>query len=158
MDPKKIDYPTFGGEMLPSPTPRLLEPYTGPLPTVLHYSVIVRPKPPLKQIGRIALADRTKRANLATETVGQILGMGANAFRMDVNGCDMKAETNWPKVGDWVIYRQNAGQRLRLRSEMDRVKALDGSSADEVHLLLMSDSDIVCKIPESEVHEYFSWV
>ena len=157
---KSIEYPTFEGESTTfgsSARPSAPPPYKGPVPRALHFTVIIRPKPPIKNIGMIALADRTKRANLATETVGQILAVGANAFMLETGGVDMKRET-WPKLGDWVIYRQNAGQRLRMTSEMDRVKAEGGSASDEVHLLLMTDSDIVCAIPESEVYDYYSWV
>lgn len=158
---KSIEYPKFEGGDVPftsAEKPTAPPPYTGPLPRALNYTVIIRPKPPVKNFGLIALADRTKRANLATETVGQILALGANTFKLESGGVNMKDEPGWPKIGDWVIYRQNAGQRLRMTSELDRVKAEGGSASDEVHLLIMTDSDVLCTIPEAEVYDYYSWV
>jgi len=149
-----MEYPKFDAPLAAAGPPA----YTGPLPHVGGFYMIVRPRPPITQVGSIALPGRTKRANLATETRGQVLALGPAAFKAKTDGLDYSQFGCWPQVGDWIIYKQHAGQRVRLKGELERAKAAGGSSEDEVHLLIMADTDFLAKIPVEELDEYYSWV
>jgi hypothetical protein len=61
-------------------------------------------------------------------------------------GSDMRMDAGFPQRGF------GAG------GELERVRGAGDSSDDEMHLLIMSDTDFLAKIPPDEVDEYYSWV
>lgn len=128
-----------------------------PVPKPLGYHVVVKPKPPKEQKGMIALAKRTKQAEMNVRTIGQLVAIGDLAWKanmvnsgLDFRRCDVMRSMD---VGDWVIYRAHAGQRLKFTDQ-------DPDDSDEVmpFLLIMQDTDIVAKITEEQSNVFFDWV
>lgn len=128
------------------------------LPTPLSFHVLIHPRAPkATSAGGIALPGRTRRANRATDYVGQLVAVGALAFKARVGELDMTAEPNWPQLNDWVVYRMHAGQKLRIHK--DQQELIDGDEEDEDYVLLCHDTDVVATFKsEEEANRFYSWV
>jgi co-chaperonin GroES (HSP10) len=143
-------YPDIAGDALPAPAPT-------PIPTPLGYYLIVEPQePPTHSAGGIALPSKTKLANRLTGTCGKVLAVGALAFTMKTQeGLDLTNEKNWPKVGEWCIFKLHAGQKLRVRQDQQSMIASD--SEDQKYLLLIEDTSIICRIDEKDLPSFYAW-
>lgn len=148
MKPAKLNLPTF--EAPPAPAPLSI-------PRVLAYHVIVEPlEPDAYSKGGIALSQKTRRANRATGTIGTLKAVGQFAWKAKTAELDWSTLENPPKVGDLVIFRHMAGQKLRLR--VDQRKLVEGEQEDEQYLLLMDDTDIIGTLTPEEAKQFYSWV
>lgn len=117
-------------------------------------SVLVVPKvPPRKSAGGIEYSSRSRAAELASTTVGQVLKVGPLAYTtVTRDGLDFSKATK-AKVGDWIIYTKSAGQTTLLR---------DDSVTDMVdcpRFLILSDADIKYIFKdEAEANLVWSWM
>lgn len=125
--------------------------YVTPTPAPLGYLVAVKPRDPKKQVGVIATAKRSQEAEQALEIIGQILAVGELAWSKDF-ALDVK-----PKVGDWVVYRQHAGQRMKIKGT-DNEQDPDGSTLTKF-ILLLQDTDILARFDSlTEANKFFVWI
>jgi co-chaperonin GroES (HSP10) len=129
-----------------------------PFPAPLGYSVVVKPRPPKKQVGRIATSKKTQEADQALETIGTVLAVGSLAWGAS-GGLDLTNDPSKPKVGDWVVYRQYAGQKLRLRKSYKIEDAdPDGSTLSEF-ILVMLDTDVLARFGSlAEAEKFYAWI
>ncbi len=126
------------------------------IPQPIGYRIVVRPKPPKDKLGLIELAARTKNADLAVRTIGQIVAVGALAFRTKTEGVDWTADgvAQSLKAGDWVVYTHHSGQKLQFSSG-----ATDFSGERvERFLLVMNDTDVIAKLTPEQAEKYADWV
>lgn len=128
-----------------------------PLPDPGTVHVLVRPRPPKATIGdgRLVAANRTKNAERAVRTIGQLVAIGALAWKAPAGGVDPMKDpvAQSYKVGDWVVYKQHAGQRLRIKQGKEE------RSEDDQHVLLMTDTDVLARFKsEMEADRYYDWV
>lgn len=142
-----VQLPTF--EAPPSRAPLSI-------PRPLAYHVIVEPRePPSTSKGGIILAQKTKRANRATDTIGVLKAAGQFAWTAKTPELDWSALIDPPQVGDWVIFKQHAGQKLRLR--VDQQELVAGDKEDEAYLLIMADTDIIGTLTPEQAQQFYSW-
>lgn len=128
-------------------------------PEALTYRIYVRPKPPRQKIGLLHTAKRTRDAELAVRTIGQIVAMGDLAYKAGTPGIDPQAcgVSQKLKVGDWVHYRQGAGQRLRVQRQ-DHVDVAE-DAADDQWILGMSDTDVLGRFrDEAHASKWYDWI
>jgi co-chaperonin GroES (HSP10) len=94
-----------------------IDPASLPLKVTL-WRVLIEPVEPIKETaGGIALASSTVDAQQLVTSVGRILQLGAFAFKSKTNaGLNLADEPNNPKVGDYVLFEQYAGQEVKLRT------------------------------------------
>lgn len=144
--------PEFHFENEPAPE---IDPALVPEP--LGYRVIVRPKPAAKQVGLIALAARTKNADLATRTIGQVLKIGPLAWTATFEGMDYRSDATAHSIkpGDWVIFRQGCAQKIKIGR---REAEFPDDEPEDQFLLLMSDTDIFAKLTPEQAGAFFDWV
>ena len=138
---KRFDLPTFDAVPV----------YTTPTPAPIGYIVAVKPRDPKRQVGLLATSKRTQEAEQALETIGQILAIGEKAWTTDF------ALEQRPKVGDWVVYRQHAGQRMKLKG-LEGDADPDGSTLVK-YILLLQDTDVLARFDSlTEANSFFSWI
>ena len=131
--------------------------YNTPTPNPLGYQVVVKPRPPKTQRGRIAMAKRSQEAEQMLETIGQLLAVGSLAWGAG-GGLDLSADTNKPKVGDWVVFRQHAGQKMRLRKAYQDEADPDGAYVSEF-ILVMLDTDVLAQFATlEEAEKFYAWI
>lgn len=148
MNRAKIALPTFEAPPAPAPVS---------IPRVLGYHVIVEPlEPDAYSAGGIALSQKTRRANRATGTIGTLKAAGQFAWKAKTKEIDWSTLENPPQVGELVIFRHMAGQKLRLR--VDQQALVAGDQEDEQYLLLMDDTDIIGTLTPEEAKQFYSWV
>lgn len=141
-------YPTFEAPAAAPPVS---------LPRCVGYHVIVEPRePPSATGGGIILAGKTKRANRATDYIGVLKAVGQFAWTAKTPELDWNTLTNPPQVGDWVIFKLHAGQKLKLRRAQAEIVA--GDKEDEHYLLMMADTDIIGVLTEEQAAQFYSWV
>lgn len=142
---------TFGDDYTP-PTPTKV-------PKPVSYHVYIRPKPARQQIGLIALAKRTQNAEMAVRTMGQIIAIGALAWKLKTPGMDPTLDpvAQGISVGTWVQYRQHSGQKLKIRKAGDATSELDENSND--YIIIVDDTDIL-GVFDDEAHadSFLDWV
>jgi co-chaperonin GroES (HSP10) len=139
--PARYDLPTF--ESAPV--------FSTPTPAPLGYLVSVKPRDPKRQVGVIATSKRTQEAEQALETVGQILAIGELAWSKDF------ALDKRPVVGDWIVYRQHAGQRMKIKGADDD-RDPDGSTLTK-YILLLQDTDVLARFDSlTEANRFFAWI
>lgn len=93
-----------------------LEPGKVTFGTTLLWRVLVEPYIP-KYKGVLDLPQEVDTAERILATQGRILQIGAFAFQSKTSaGLHLADEPNKPKVGDYVLYEQYAGQEVHLRS------------------------------------------
>ena len=141
----------------PLPTFHTPAVFETPFPTPMGYNVAVKPRPPKRQVGLIATSKRSQEADQALETIGQVLAIGTLAWGPG-GGLELTG-TDKPAVGDWVVYRQYAGQKLRLRKAYspDEVDP-DGSTLQEF-ILVMVDTDVLAKFGSlREAESFYAWI
>jgi co-chaperonin GroES (HSP10) len=56
-------------------------------------------------------------------------------------------------VGDWVIYRQHAGQKIKFTDEDP-----DESEGPVAYLLIMNDTDVLAKLSETQAEQAYDWI
>lgn len=113
-----------------------LEPGQVKFGKILLWRVLVEPYIP-KYKGLIETPPEVETAERILATQGRIVQMGAFAFQSKTSaGLNLADEPNKPKVGDYVLYEQYAGQEVHLRSG---------------HVLrLLNDTEILMVIDEPE--------
>lgn len=127
------------------------------IPKPIGYHVIVEPRePPAKSQGGILLAEKTKRANRATDYIGKLLAVGEFAWKAKTAEIDWGTLQDVPQVGDLVIIKSHAGQKLRIRK--DTATLLDGDKEGESYLLIMFDTDIIGKVTPEQADQFYAWV
>lgn len=100
------------------------------------YQLLVRPYQARTKIGSIILPDQTKDMDRVACTAGQVLAMGAEAYKDP----QKFVEGPWCKVGDWVVLSRLAGARFTLQEP-------DGEQAE---YRLLNDDAIVGITEEPE--------
>lgn len=118
----------------------------------LGYYVVIEPRPPVKQIGTIVTSAKSQAADQALETVGKLLAVGSLAFTGE--GFTLPLP---PGVGDWVLYRQHAGQKMRLKTNIGDADP-DGTSLSK-YILVMQDTDVLGVFQTTaEAEKFRSWI
>lgn len=126
------------------------------IPRPLAYHIIVEPREPdSTSKGGILFAQKTRRANRATDTIGIVKAIGQFAWQAKTPELDWSLLENPPGVGDWVIFKQHAGQKLRLRTEQGALIA--GDQEDEQYLIIMADTDIMGVLTPEQAKQFYSW-
>lgn len=126
-----------------------------PFPEPMGFNVVIEPRPPIKQVGSIAMAKRSQEADQALETVGKILAIGPKAWT-DEGGLNLASPNN-PVVGDWIVYRQHSGQKMRLKGNIGDADP-DGSTLSK-YILVMLDTDVLAKFKSlAEAEKFRSWI
>lgn len=125
--------------------------FAAPVIKPATFYVLLKPKAPKTSIGVIALSKRTRKAQQAVCTMGQIVAIGDLAWKagtdLDYSKCSVVSNF---KVGDHVVYRQHTGQKQRY----GEVKSAD--ELDEF-LLIVADSDIMGHVPAGDVDKFYDW-
>lgn len=134
---------TFEGDSIFSP-PKIV-------PTTFH--VVVRPAAPRKNLGSILVTSkRTRRAMQAVCTRGQLVAIGALAWKANTLDIDYSKDpvSSGFKLGDWVIFKQHAGQKQRYGeiASQDELETYD---------ILMADTDVLALLPKEEVDRLYDW-
>jgi co-chaperonin GroES (HSP10) len=161
MASRKIIPPDFRFDDAPEPVLAelpVIEPINPALiPQPVGYRVVIRPKPAAEKIGTIAIASRTKNTDLAIRTIGQVLKKGQLAFTATLDGMDLSNDmtARGIKEGDWVIYRANSGQKIKIGR---KAGAFPGDDEEDLYLLIMSDTDIFCAITQEQAFAFYDWV
>ncbi len=102
------------------------------LPRPILWRILVMPIRPRRiSKGGIHLATSTQDAQQYLNYVGKIVAMGGCAFKSD----RFSGETNFPGVGEYVIYGRYAGQPLTYRG---------------VRLLTVNDDEILGVVADPE--------
>lgn len=141
-------YPTFDAPTAAAPVS---------LPHCVGYHVLVEPRePPSESTGGIILAQKTRRANRATDYIGVLRGTGQFAWTAKTPELDWNQLEVKPQIGDWVIFKQHAGQKLRLRQ--DQATMVAGDKEDEAYLIMMADTDIIGTLTPEQAKQFYSWV
>lgn len=97
--------------------------------------------PPKRSAGGIEYAGRSRQAEAALTTVGQVLQVGPLAYTtVTRDGLDFSKAVR-ANVGDWVIYTKSAGQIVLLRDDGPQEKDYD-AKVDSPRFLILSDADI----------------
>lgn len=127
------------------------------LPHCVGYHVLVEPRePPSTSVGGIVLPQKTKRANRATDYIGTLLAVGQFAWQAKTPELDWNALERKPQVGELVVFKQMAGQKMRLRQQ--QAEMIAGDLEDEHYLLLMADTDIIGILTPEQAEQFYSWV
>lgn len=106
-------------------------PDPSPLPKCPGWTLVIRPVPVrAKTKGGILLPDTVKSDYAYLNTVGRVLVVGDQAFKMPEFGSEP-----WAKVGDYVLYTKHAGQKFVYRG---------------VRLLLLKDSEVALVVDKPE--------
>ncbi len=80
------------------------------------WRVLVEPLKPDKKVGLIELSDDTQNAQRYNTCVGKVLSLGSQAYTAVTKaGMDLKAEPYKPKPDDYVVFGQNAGQKIHTK-------------------------------------------
>ena len=89
----------------------------------IMWRVLIEPAPPKEATkGGIILTDDMQQAEGTLTCVGQVLRLGALAFKAKTKaGLDLADEVNAPKAGWWVIFNQYAGQKLWVEDREYRI-------------------------------------
>jgi co-chaperonin GroES (HSP10) len=150
----RADYPKFPEETIHDRPVLVLD----TLPKPMSYHVIIEPrKPPETSAGGIVLAQKTRRANRACDYIGKVLSIGSLAFKAKTPELDLSLETGWPNVGDWVAFKQHAGQKLKLRRDANELRARN--EEDEDYLIVLNDTDIIAVFKsDQDTDQFYSWV
>lgn len=147
---RTVELPTFEGPSITDRAP--VDP-----PQAVGYHIYVRPRPPKQNVGMIALAKRSIKAQLAVCSVAQIVEVGFHAFKASTPDMDPKQDpvAQSLKVGDWIHFRQHAGQKLKTG---DDVFGTQDASIDEF-LLTLSDSDVLGRFRDkAHADSYYDWL
>lgn len=84
---------------------------------VLLWRVLVEPVPPKTHEGVIELPEQSQEAERILTTVGRVVQLGHFAYQSRTSaGLHLAEEPKKPKVGDYVLFQQYAGQEVHLRS------------------------------------------
>jgi hypothetical protein len=143
---RERELPTFDGPPV----------FETPFPHPIGFQVVVKPRPPRMAVGRIAMAKRSQEADQALETIGQLLATGSAAWGPG-GGLDLSGDPNKPSAGDWVVYRQYAGQKMRLRKAIEDIDP-DGSILSEF-ILVMLDTDVLARFNSlAEAEKFYAWI
>lgn len=134
---KALQTSALAGAGGPVPLPPL-DPANLPI-HVMFWRVLIEPVAPKQTFGdsQIVLPDVTQDAQRILTTVGRVIELGSFAFvSKTAAGLNLADERYKPKVGDYVLYEQYAGQEIRLSSG---------------HLLrVLNDTEILCWAKDAE--------
>lgn len=139
--------------------PAFLETFAPPVPEPMGFNVIVQPlRPEKERESGLVLANITINADLQTKTVGKIVAKGALAWKAKTDALDLGSDpvAAGVEVGDLVVFRQHAGQRLKLRSIRD--EKFPGDEEQDSWLLIMQDTDILAKLKPGQESAFYDWL
>jgi co-chaperonin GroES (HSP10) len=123
--------------------------YQTPTPDAMGYIVSVKPRDPKKSVGLLATSKRTQEAEQALETIGEILSIGELAWTKDFTLAKR------PEVGNWVVYRQHAGQRMKISGTEEH----DAGGTSVKFILLLQDTDILARFDSlEEAKKFYAWI
>ncbi len=126
-----------------------------PKMTAMIDKVLIRPMEPRRSHGAIALASSSIKAERALTIVGQVVGLGSQAFVATPDGLDYSVDKDKIVIGSWVMYRKHAGQPIRVKKSADEKVDSD----DQTILLAMEDRDILAVFESKEDAEMiWHWV
>jgi len=116
--------------------PGLLDIADVPVPT--GWRIVVQPrKVEEKSAGGIVMPDSVQDANKHLAYVGQVLLMGDLCYTDARYAIGERDPKPWCSVGDWVMFGQYEGQKIK-------VKATDNS---EIELIVLNDDQIKAIVP-----------
>lgn len=94
---------------------------------VINWRLLVQPMPPKKQAEVLALAEQTQEAEEYLTSFGKVIDMGHFAYKSKTNaGLNLADEPNIPKVGDFVLFAQYAGQEVVLNNpDKTKLRVID---------------------------------
>lgn len=85
---------------------------------VINWRILVQPMPPKKASEVLALAEETQTAEEILTSFGKVIDMGTFAYKSKTNaGLNLADEPNIPKIGEFVLFAQYAGQEVVLNDE-----------------------------------------
>lgn len=129
----------LAGDAVGRPREKLaFDPNKLPIKVSLWY-VLVAPVSPMKRSeGGIELPSEAVRAEAYLISIGKILDMGDFAYKSKtLAGLDLATDTRKPSIGEFVLYTQYAGTRMKMR--------------DGRELVILSDTEIIGVVPPEEV-------
>lgn len=129
---------------------------TVPPPRPVTYQIVVEPrKPKAASVGGIVFAKRTRQADQAMQSIAKIVAIGPLAWTKESNL--FLPDDQRPKVGDWIVFRQHAGQPVRIAKKGGNEYAFDDQLEEFYKILL--DTDVLGQF-ESEEHanKFYGWV
>lgn len=124
-------------------------------PTPLTYQVVIEPRrPKASSVGGIVFAKRTRQADQALQSIGKIIAVGPLAWTG--SGFTL-GESERPKIGEWVVFRQHGGQPLRIAKKGGNEYSFDDQLEEFYKVLL--DTDVLAKFDSEEhANKFYGWV
>lgn len=108
------------------------------VPQVLLWRILVEPyEVPRETASGIQLPSETIDHSRTLATMGKLVGVGDLAFQSAKHA----GETNWPKLGDWVLFGTHAGQKIKTR---------DGRT-----LIIMNDDNLLGTVEDPGAYESY---
>jgi chaperonin GroES len=107
------------------------------LPKPAYWRLLVMPiKPQEVSKGGIVLAKSHQDAQEILNFIGKVVAVGPMAGKHErLGGSGTEASTDFPKVGEYVIYGRYAGQALKYK---------------DVKLLIVNDDEVLATVPNHE--------
>lgn len=107
---------------------------------VTNWRLLVQPLPPKTSAGVIELTKETQEAEEIVTTVAKIIDMGSLSFQARTNaGLCLADEQRKPKIGDFILHVQYAGQGIEL---------LD---AQKTKLRIIDDTEVLAVVKDPEL-------
>lgn len=89
---------------------------------VTNWRLLVQPMPPKKKSEVLEMAQESQTAEEYLTSFGKVIDMGHFCFKSKTNaGLCLADEPNIPKIGDFVLFAQYAGQEVALNDD-DKTK------------------------------------
>jgi co-chaperonin GroES (HSP10) len=109
------------------------------LPQPTGYRLLIKPvEVKTTTASGLALPEQAIRAQEHLRYIGQVVGMGPEAYQHD------KFEQPWCEVGDWVAHGQYAGQELQVRNE----------TGNATKYRLINDDEVLAKVDPATMMVY----
>ncbi len=108
---------------------------------VINWRVLVQPLPPKSASSVLELAKETQDAEEIVTAIGKVIDMGSFAYKSRTNaGLCLADEPNKPKVGEFVLFAQYAGQLVELNDEhKTKLRVIDDTEV----LAVVSDPEMI---------------
>ena len=114
------------------------------VPTMLLWRVLVEPyRRPRTTEGGIELAQEALDTALLLTGMGKVISLGPLAYQDKTKtGLSMAGDPNEPVPGDWIMFRPNAGMRVKLR--------------DDREYIILNDDELLGKVDNPSLYQ--QWV
>lgn len=92
------------------------DPNNLPLKVCLWYLLVAPVRPPKQSAGGIELDESTRQVEEHLTSAGKILDMGDFAYMAKTpSGLDLSTDSRKPVIGDYVLFQQYAGHRVKTK-------------------------------------------